>query len=496
MADDDAMNEREYEGPSEPGQGEAAAAAAAVAAAAAAVAAASAAVAAAGFSFPTLPVSKKIGDKTITIPASLASVHEDVLRVAAEMAINRLKTMSGQTGFVVILSLSHTAILGKIEGNGLTTDQQKSQVLKILEKSRILHRTPDAFGLKLTTVDCFKPPTGMSLHKLNFAGVGALSCVGASGDPKVPITDANYYSIILQIIHYYLTKESDSPRTFDSISKQILDHIATTFRPVLKGNDEGRVADLTLLYERIIRDKDKAAARGMTKGTKGGIHKSVKATIPLEKIGKLLVAEIQNGNLESGLGLKHHHITDADCMFNKKYMRIAKNAVEHYPALDWHITAIDINGKILVGNIADLSREDGRSTQIPAIAYEFLGESWTPDITWMMDLITAIKILAGIDIVTTKDILDVLKANGVVNVIFIDGGCNEFKDGTRSISCGQGDECLGITCLGCSERILTHAKGGGMKNKKIKKTKKKGMTVRRRMRKSYKRYKRSKTYKR
>ena len=428
-------------------------------------AAAAAAAAAAGFSFPTVAVPKKIGDKTITIPANLARLDEHVLRAAAETAISRLQTMRGPTGFVVILSLSHTAIVGKIEGKGLTTDQQKSQVLKILEKSRI-PRTPDAFGLTLKAVDCFKPPSGMSLHKLNFAGVGALSCVGASGDPKVPITDASYYSIILQIIQYYLTTDASNPaRTFDSISKQIFDHIETTFRPVLKGNDEGRVAELTLLYERIRGSRDKsrnktAARGGITKGMpKAGIPKAVKSAIPLEKLGKLLVAEFQSGNLESGLGLKHHHITDAVCMFNKKYMRIAKNAVEHYPALDWHVTAIDINGKILVGNIVDLSREYGRSTQIPGMAYEVLGESWTPDYSWMMDLITAIKILAGIDIVTTEDILKVLHENDVVNVIFIDGGCNEFRDGTRSISCGQGDECLGITCGDCSERILTHSKG-------------------------------------
>jgi hypothetical protein len=445
------------------------------------------------FSFSTLAVPKKIGDKMITIPASLASIREDILVAAAKTAISRLQTMHGPTGFVVILSLSHTAILGKIEGKGLTTDQQKREVLKILEKSRI-HRTPDAFGLKLKAVDCFRPPTGMSLYKLNFAGVGALSCIGASGDPKVPITDASYYSIILQIIHYYLTTVETNPdRTFDSISKQIFDHIETTFRPVLKGNDEGRVAEFNVLYDRIIRDKDKAAARG---GITKGISKSVKSAIPLEKIKKLLVAVFQSDNLESGLGLKCHHITDAVCMFNKKYMRIAKNAVEHYPALDWHVTAIDINGKILVGNIADLARPKGHSTQIPGMAYEVLGESWTPDITWMMDLITAIKILGRIDIVTTKDILDILNANGVVNVIFIDGGCNEFRDGTKSISCGQGDECLGITCGDCSERLPTHPKGGGMKNKKTKTTKKKASVRGRRMRKSYKHYKRSKTYKR
>jgi hypothetical protein len=455
--------------------------------------------AAAGFSFPPRPkgkvaVSKKtIDGRTIYIPTMLASLDETALKTAANVAISRLQTMSGPGGLVVILSLSHTAILGKIEGTKVTGAKQQKEVLAQIRDTGGVTRDPDAFGLTLKSIDCFKPPAGMRLHKLNFAGVGAKSCVGSSGNPKVQIADDSYYSIIFQIIQYRLTDPTVHARTFDSVAKKIFEDVDTTFRPVLKVNDAVRVKDLNALYDRL-KLKITEQPQGIGK----------KLQLPLLKLTNLSVAQFQSSNLDSGLGLSSHYITDSDCMFNKKYLRIGENAEEHYPALDWHVTAVDKDGKILVGNIVDLDRDDDgtRSTQIPTQAYEFLGDGWRPDITWMMDLITAIKIIRGIDIVTTKDILEVLQENDVVNVIFIDGGCNEFRDETRKIMipCGQGDPSLSIRCVSCSGPVTGHSRGG-MKNKKIKKpktTKKKARIARtvrgrRKMRKSSKRYN---TYKR
>ena len=184
------------------------------------------------------------------------------------------------------------------------------------------------------------------------------------------------------------------------------------------------------------------------------------------------------------------------------YLRVNKNAGEHHPALDWHVTAFDKAGNILVGNIFDSTKPNGHSTQIPPVVYDNLGDSWTPDDSWAMDLITVIKILTGNDLVTTKDILGLLNEKGIINVIFIDGGCNEFRDESKKIiiPCGQGDPALSIPCVGCNTLPPVHSRGG-MKNKKTKTTKKKARIVRtvrgrRKMRKSYRRYKRSKTYKR
>lgn len=429
-----------------------------------------------------------IDGKTIYIPARLADLGEPVLKALANMAIGRLQTMAGPTGLVVILSLSHTAILGTIEGKKVTVDQKKKQVVNHISENKRIYRAPDSYGLTLKAVDCFTLPSSMNLHKLNFAGAGAISCVGASGNPKVQITENNYYFIIFTIIRYYLMtpNEDGSPVTVESIAKNIFGHIDRTFRPVLKRDHEKKVADIYALYKRF---------------SEAPQTKSMIESMPLLKLDDLCVSDFQTRNLELGLGLQQQHVVGPTCMFNKKYLRVGENAQEHYPALDWHVSAFDINGNILVGNIFDpTNTKNGNSTQIPSVIYECLEDLKTTftDPSWAMDLITVIKILTGNDLVTTKDILGLLNGLGIVNVIFIDGGCNEFRDESKRIiiACGQGDPSLSMSCVSCGGPLPGHSRGG-MKNKKIKTTKKKGRTVRgRRMRKSYRRYKRSKTYKR
>ena len=459
-----------------------------------------------GFSLPAPEGTKRkdavskitIGGQTITIPARLAGLPETVIVDAAKAAMSRLQTMAAvHGGFVVILSLSHTAILGKIEGGKVRGTPQQKEVLRQILTNGTINRDPDAIGLRLTSIECFKPPPGMNLHKLNFAGVGAISCVDETGDSKVQINESSYYFIIHQIILGCLAVDGD----FHSKSKNIISEIQSTFTPVLKENAASRVKELGAVVGRIKDSHGIAKAKSNTKA-----KSNAKDKVPMEKISRCSTQLFQDLNLRLGLGLSSHHVTDSTCIFNKKYLRIGKNSQEHYPALDWHVTVFDNTGTILVGNIFDPNpgRPGGLSTQIPPNAYDYLGDSWMPDCSWMMDLITVIKIIKHIDIVTTKDILQVLYENGITNVIFIDGGCNEFRDDDRKIMipCGPNDDCLSLQCDSCSELPPKHPTGGGgaMTNKKLKKTKKKARIVRtvrgRRMRKSYKRYKRYKTYKR
>lgn len=161
-------------------------------------------------------------------------------------------------------------------------------------------------------------------------------------------------------------------------------------------------------------------------------------------------------------------------MMNKEYLRYNDNPKEHLPGEDWNINAYDKNGIRLIGNIPDGS-----------------------DDSWRMDLITLVKILKQTDKVTTEDILGLLYVNGIRNIVFIDGGCTVFCGDGGMLACSGCHPSLDIICDTCQTSLGKHPHGGGMKNKKIKKTTKKKATIRgRRMRKSYKRYKRSKTYKR
>jgi hypothetical protein len=201
-----------------------------------------------------------------------------------------------------------------------------------------------------------------------------------------------------------------------------------------------------------------------------------------------------------------------DCMLDKEFLRDdkVKSHVEYYPSLDWHITVVNNAGIIIVGNLLlpDFLTRGAKSTQIPQDVHDAIMQGFPTDpvqqqiwaASWMMDLITLIKISEGVDTVTTSIILNFLHINRIINVIFIDGGCNVFYDNGTMIACGPCDSALDTPCTSCNTIMQNHALGGGTKNKKLKKTKttkKKARIVRtvrrRRMRKSSKRYK---TYKR
>jgi hypothetical protein len=434
---------------------------------------------------------KKIDKKMITLPANLVGLIPATLQAAATRAISRLQTMSGPSGVVVILSFSHTTILGRITGHTSSKKIREDIVGNVVKHNR-LSREPESMGLTLETMECFNPPAGMNLYKQNVASIGAKSCMGSMVDNSVPVDEAaNYY---LQIFRIVQTDMRTDHETLDSLASSIFNAIETTFKPIFLDNHREMARDAQAVYDSIIKYHEEqgldAAAR----------------LVPLQKIKELATLGIQIHNLESGLAFRQQHVTASTCMLNKKYLRLDTGREEHYPALDWHVTAIGRNG-ILIGNVLHPTRPNSQSTQIPddmhaAIMQRF--PSGQPDqvekASWMMDLITAIKIIRGIDVVTTRDILEVLHENGVLNVIFVDGGCNEFRDQTsgESIACADCDPSLQVTCETCSGSAGTHPFGGGMKNKKpTKKRVRNGRTVRsRKMRKRSKRYKRYKTYKR
>jgi hypothetical protein len=347
-------------------------------------------------------------------------------------------------------------------------------------------------GLTLETMECFNPPHGMTVYKQNVASIGAKSCMGLIADNRVRVNEAeNYYLQIFRIIQD-MTAAHPAPV---SLASHIFKAVESKFKPILLADYSETSRAAQAAYAAIIE------AHGQ------GLSVDAAKQLQLQEIKNLATGGIQIHNMKRGLAFKHHHVTESTCLLNKKYLRLDAGHEEHYPALDWHVTEIDKTGKILVGNVLDPTQANLQSTQIPddmhAAIMQNFPHTQTEKASWMMDLITVIKIITGKDIVTTRDILEVLRTNGIVNVIFVDGGCNEFRDqrSGESIACAECDPSLQLICAGCGLQASKHPLGGGMKNKKIKKTTKKKSrnvtTVRgRRMRKSYKRYKRSKTYKR
>jgi len=436
---------------------------------------------------------KKIDSKMITLPANLVGLSPATLLAAANMAISRLQTMRGPSGVVVILSFSHTTILGRITGH--TSKKIREDIVENVGEHSRLSREPGSMGLTLIEFECFNPPAGMNIHKQNIASIGAKSCMGVTVSNSVPVVEAdNYYLQIFRIVQSDMMTAYDSP---DSLASNMFNHIETKFKPILLKDSRDRSRRSQAVYDEIVK------ARRAETGPAGAAK-----LLPLQEVKDFATHDFQCRNIESGRAFRRQHLTARTCMLNKKYLRLDTGHEEHYPALDWHVTAIGRNG-ILVGNVLDPTRPNFQSTQITDDMHAAIMQSFPSEqvqiASWMMDLITAVKLIRRVDVVTTRDILGVLHDNGVVNVIFVDGGCNEFRDQTsgESIACADCDPSLQVICGTCSGSASTHPLGGGMKNKKTKKTKKKARIVRtvrgRRMRKCYKRsktYKRSKPYKR
>lgn len=150
------------------------------------------------------------------------------------------------------------------------------------------------------------------------------------------------------------------------------------------------------------------------------------------------------------------------CMLNKQYLR-NDPGIEQYPGLDWNITLISKNGTILIGNLlASLVPEVVWSTLITPQMHS----GFTADYSWMMDLITLIKIVKNTDTVTTEDILNFLNTLRITNVIFIDGGCNVLCDSHAVLTCTSDHPQVNTPCYNCKGLLSNHPLGGGKKKKK------------------------------
>jgi hypothetical protein len=432
---------------------------------------------------PTISVT--IEGASITLSANLKDVGEADLKASANRAIERLRSQEeGPTGVVIVLSFSHTAIISTTEGTPLDNIEQKKQAIDSLAKSAKSTREPESLGLSLKQVSCFTPPPHMNLNKLNIAGIGAKSLMDSE---KV----SSIYAFVMRQIGMM---QFEPPA---SIATAIVDGIVKELQPILIA----QAAELVKAYHgprldamrKLIASEISAfEKRTETSGTmfdqlpKAAQSRVIEKT-PYSGLVETAVFGIHHDNLMSGEAFKTFQHTDQSpqpCMLNKTYVRY-NDPKEHLPGIDWNCSAIGRQG-ILIGNI--------NISDTPLAA-------GVVDNSWKMDLITIVKILKKTDQVTTKDIIYLLHANGIINVIFIDGACNVFCSDDGMIACGGCDTSFDVRCDECQTYVGSHPWGGrGMKNKKTKKKARIVRTVRgRRMRKCYKRsktYKRSKPYKR
>lgn len=415
----------------------------------------------------------------ITLSKDLESLTEAELVDAANTAISRLQPEQGPTGLVIVTSFSHTAIDADIQG--ATTDDTLTQRLGVIETlatGNPVNSEPESVDASLKKVACFALPPDLNLHKLNIAGIGAKSFVA-------PV----YIEQIVQIIQQQQQQQQHvlaSNNAPEIIANKIINDIVDNLHPrfieeatkVFKPYTDYRFDAIRKLIESELKKASKRNHAVLTfQHLSKAAQKSIVGKTPYTPLVNAVAYQFHYDNLQAGAAFTHS-TQRGSCMMNKEYMRQDK-VEEHQPpvAWDWRITLFGKNGAILLGNTSS-----------------------TTDPSWRMDLITLVKILKQTDKVTTKDILDLLYANDIKNIVFIDGGCNVFcsYDRTQMLACSGCHSSLDTVCSECNIRVGDHH-WGGMKNKKIKKTKttKKKATVRgRRMRKSYKRYKRSKTYKR
>jgi hypothetical protein len=415
---------------------------------------------------------KNIGGVNVTLSKNIEHLTEDELVAAAERAISRLETEKGEPGLVIITSFSHTAIIGEIEGAIDDTFLQRHHVIKTIGNDQPVSSEPASVGASLKKVACFSIPSDLNLHKLNIAGIGAKSFVSTK-----------YIREIVDIIKKQQhpqgltpTPESIATRMITDIVDNVLPRFTEEATKEFKPYTDYRFDAIRNLIESELK---KTSKRNPTVLTFQHLSKAAQKNVTEKTHHKPLIDAVSYQfhyeNLQSGAAFTQS-TQRGSCMMNKEYLRY-DSVDEHIPGPDWHINVYDKTGNHLIDNI-----------------------SGTTDPSWMMDLITLVKILKRSDKVTTKDILDLLYDNGIRNVVFIDGGCNVFCGDGGMLACSGCHPSLDILCDTCGKRVGSHSFGGGMKNKKLKPTKKKAIIVRtvrgRRMRKSYKRYKRYKTYKR
>ena len=406
-----------------------------------------------------------IGGVDITLSKNLESLTEGQLVAAATTAISRLKPEKGPDGLVIITSFSHTAIIADIQGATDDTITQKRRIIETLASGGIVLSEPESQGVSLKNVACFALPANLNLNKLNIAGVGAKSFVSPE--------------FIKQIVDIIIRNLSSNITNIIVDIKNILEPLFIgEAKKVFKPYTDYRFNAIDKLVKSELKKASKRNPNVLTfQHLSNAAQNRVADQTHYEPLVNAIAYQFHYDNLHSGEAFQTFQpFQPGSCMMNKVYMRQDKIA-EHIPSptvpWDWQMNAFGKNGAQLIGNMPS-----------------------AVDNSWKMDLITIVKILKKTDMVTTKDILDLLYENEIRNIVFIDGGCNVFCGDGGMLACSGCHPSLDIICDTCQTSLRNHLRGG-MKNKKIKKTTKKKATVRgRRMRKSYKRYKRSKTYKR
>jgi hypothetical protein len=415
---------------------------------------------------------KNIGGVNVTLSRKLESIPEHQLVAEANNAIHRLQTENGPTGLVIVTSFSHTAVIADVQGATDDKFKQKLALVEAVAMGKPVIYEPESVGVSLKKVACFSIPSNLNLHKLNIAGIGAKSFVSPVYIKK----------IVDEIIKQQQQQPQGSNITPEIIADKIIRDIKDILEPLFKveaDKDFKPCIDygLNQIRKLIKSEVKKASKRNPTVLTfqhlSNAAQNRVVDSTAYTPLVNTIAYQFHADNLQSSSAFTILR-ESGTCMMNKEYLRQNK-LEEHEPPIpsDWHINVFDKNGNLLLGNTSNT------------------------DPSYMMDLITLVKILKQTDKVTTKDILDLLYEKGIRNVVFIDGGCNVFCGDGGMLACSNCHSSLDTVCNTCSTPIRSHP-WGGMKNKKTKPTKKRARTVRtvrrgRRMRKGYKRYK---TYKR
>lgn len=461
----------------------------------------------------------------ISVPPGLKDITHEEKVTAVTSAIVRLQKESGENGLVVILAFSHSAISSKIRGEVKPVPEQRMDHARELLSHGRVTTSPSSYGLTLEGVECFKPPENMALSKLNFSAIGAEGCITASSDPTKPDHN-NYYLQLFRAVKSNVIKYPIQPHGISQIANAIFNELEQKIKPNISKDALAWVTDFAKptrdeFYKQLEKEYQPKKKKGKSKTTPSrrsnsaspsssstSPHRRARSRSPshnligmFDSISKAAKERVINKNsyirmneafrfenhhrnLESGRSFKTTHATE--CMINKQYLRNSP-WIEHYPGLDWNLTVVSKNGTILVGNLlVSISNHSAAETWSTLITPD-MHAGFTADYSWMMDLITLIKIVKNTDTVTTQSILSFLNENGIINVIFIDGGCNVFCDSHAVVTCTSDHPQLGMKCYNCNRLINDpHPLGGGKKKKRRIRTNRRN---KRRKYKTHKRYK-------
>jgi hypothetical protein len=456
----------------------------------------------------------------ITVPPGLAGITPKQRDDAVKTAIARLGSEVGPNGLVIILAFSHSAINSKILGETRPVLEQRTQQVREFLTLGHVTTSPASTGLTLEKADCFKPPLEMEFHKLNFSAIGAEGCITANSDPANPANPdpTNTYLQIFTTVASAATAATSSMAQLNvaNVASTIFSSLQQSIKPNINKDALAWVTD----YAKPTRDEllkqfhkeyqyPKMKKKGKSKLTSSSSKRSRSASpspspslsptsskvsnsrrsrsrspspsshspiVIFDSISKAARDRVINKNsyirMNEAFRFENHYRNlqtnrsfqrigpKSDCMLNKQYLR-NDPGIEQYPGLDWNITLISKNGTILIGNLLVSLIPEVWSTLITPQMHS----GFTADYSWMMDLITLIKIVKNTDTVTTEDILNFLHTLRITNVIFIDGGCNVLCDSHAVLTCTSDHPQVNTPCYNCKGLLSNHPLGGGKKKK-------------------------------